>query len=267
MNADTPMAGAQALPEFTASADHYDRFMGRYAFQLAPLLVDAAQIAGTTRVLDVGCGTGSLTKALAARVGADSVAAIDPAPQFTAACQMRTPGADVRIGVAEQLPWTDDEFDAALSCLVLGFMTDPDRGLAQMRRVTRSGGVVALCMWDLAAGGMAMLRLFWDAVRRVDPTATGEEALPGAREGDIANRLTRAGLLEVTGGALTVKVEYAGFDEFWVPFTFAVGPAGRYLGSLPADRQAEVRDVCQTLVPDGAFTLEARAWWARGLVP
>ena len=70
--------------DFTSSAEKYDRFMGRYTRTLAPALADAAGIEAGMRVLDVGCGPGGLTDALAARVGADHVAAIDPAPQFAA---------------------------------------------------------------------------------------------------------------------------------------------------------------------------------------
>ena len=79
--------------------------MGRYAGGLAPQLADAAEVTAGRRVLDVGCGPGALTAELVRRVGAERVAAIDPAPQFAAACRERHPGADVRDGVAEDLPW------------------------------------------------------------------------------------------------------------------------------------------------------------------
>src|SRR5215210_7122829 len=114
--------------KFTAAAEHYDRFMGRYTTTLAPALCDAAGIQAGTGVLDVGCGPGGLTSELAARVAAENVAAVDPAPQFVAACRERNPGADVREGAAEALPWADHEFDATLSSLVIGFMRDPDAG-------------------------------------------------------------------------------------------------------------------------------------------
>ena len=155
--------------QFAAPAEHYDRFMGRYAPTLAEALADFAGVGARMRVVDVGCGPGGLTRELVARVGAANVAAIDPAPQFAAACRARYPGADVREGIAEALPWPEAEFDAALSSLVIGFMRNPDQGVREMARVTRPGGVVAGCMWDIAGGGMTMLRLFWTAVREVDP--------------------------------------------------------------------------------------------------
>ena len=81
--------------EFASSAEKYDRFMGRYARSVAPAFADAAGVVSGMMVLDVGCGPGGLTQELARRVGAENVAAIDPAPQFAAACRERHPGADV----------------------------------------------------------------------------------------------------------------------------------------------------------------------------
>jgi SAM-dependent methyltransferase len=253
--------------QFTAPAEHYDRFMGRYTVSLAVALADAAGIASGQRVLDVGCGPGGLTRELAARVGAANVAAIDPAQQFADACRERNPEADVRVGTAEQLPWTDGEFDAALASLVIAFMSDPDRGVREMARVTRPDGTVAACMWDLAGGGMTMLSTFWTAVRQLDPNVEGERRLPGTGEGDIAERFQRAGLKDVVGGALTARADYAGFDDFWEPFTFGVGPAGQCLRSLPAEKQTAVQESCRAALPGGGpFSLDARAWYARGTV-
>jgi SAM-dependent methyltransferase len=253
--------------QFTAPAEQYDRFMGRYAPTLARALADAAGVKPGMRVLDVGCGPGGLTSELVARVGAENVAAIDPQPQFAAACGDRHPGADVRQGAAEELPWASGTFDATLSQLVLGFMRDPDRGVQEMMRVTRPGGTVAACMWDIATGGMTMLRTFWEAVRRLDPGVQGERRMAGTAEGDIAERFERAGLENVAGGALTATADYADFDDFWEPFTFAVGPSGQHLASLSDEQQADVREACRAALPDGPFSLDARAWCATGIVP
>jgi SAM-dependent methyltransferase len=252
---------------FAVAAEHYDRFMGRYAGMLAAALADVAGVSSGMRVLDVGCGPGGLTRELCRRVGAERVAAIDPMPQFVMACRERHPGADVREGVAEELPWSVGEFDATLSCLVIGFMSDPDRGVREMARVTRPGGTVAACMWDVASGGMTMLRVFWNAVRQLNPDVEGERRLAGTVEGDIVARFTRAGLHDVVGRPLTATAGYADFDDFWEPFTFAVGPAGRYLASLSDVERARVREASRAQLPEGSFSLAARAWCARGAVP
>lgn len=254
-------------PPFTGPAEDYDRFMGRYTPSLAAALADAAGVRSGMRVADVGCGPGGLTRVLADRVGAPNVGAVDPAPQFVEACRARVRGADVRRGVAEELPWPDGAFDASLSCLVVAFMRDPARGIAQMRRVTRAGGTVAACMWDMAGGGMPMLCTFAAALRSVAPDAPGGRPLAGTAEGDLVTLLAGAGLDDVTGGALTAHADYTGFDDFWEPLTLGVGPTGRHLASLPAARQAEVREACRARMPEGPFRLDARAWYARGTVP
>ena len=241
--------------------------MGRYLPTLATALADAADIAAGMRVVDVGCGPGGLTRELTARVGAANVAAIDPAAQFVAACRERNPGANVREGVAESLPWPDGAFDAALSSLVVAFMQDPLQGVREMARVTRPGGTVAACMWDIAGGGMTMLHVFWTAVRQVEPSAQGEQRRAGTTEGDLPELFGRGGLDDVIAGALEARAEYAGFDDFWEPFTLAVGPAGEHLMSLAPEQQAAVREACRAEVPDGPFSLTARAWYAKGSVP
>jgi SAM-dependent methyltransferase len=254
--------------EFTVPATHYDRFMGRYVPRLATALADAAGIRAGMRVLDVGCGPGGLTHELASRVGEDHVAAIDPSPPFAAANRERHPAADVRDGAAEDLPFADDSFDAALSSLVIAFMRDADAGAREMARVTKPGGVVAECMWDIPGGGMTMLSTFWRAVSTVDAAAEGERARVGLREGEIAAVLERAGLEDVRSGTLDTSADYEDFDDFWTPFTFAVGPAGAYLATLTVEQQDAIRDECRRQLgdPDGPFDLDARAWYARGVV-
>jgi SAM-dependent methyltransferase len=252
--------------EFGGPAADYDRFMGRYTVTLAVALADAARVTAGMKVVDVGCGPGGLAAELASRVGAEHVCAIDPAARFAAACRERTPGADVRVGVAEELPWPDDVFDAALSCLVIAFMSDPDRGVREMARVTRPGGAVAACMWDTAGGGMTMLRHVWEAIHEVDPDARGERDLAGTREGDIADTLRRADLQDVAGGVLTASANYRDFEDFWSPLTLGVGPAGQHLASLSEEQRAAVRERLRERLPDGPFTLDARAWYARGTV-
>jgi SAM-dependent methyltransferase len=252
--------------QFAGPAEHYDRFMGRYTPSLAVALADAAALAAGMKVLDVGCGPGGLASELAARTGAENVAAIDPAPQFAAVCRERNPGADVRVGVAEELPWADATFDAALSSLVIGFMADADAGVREMARVTRPGGTVAACMWDIAGGGMTMLRIFWEAAREVTAGTAGEAGRPGTQEGDIAQRFERADLQDVVAGTLAASAHYADFDDFWEPLTLAVGPAGQHLQSLDPQQKDEVREACRARLPDGAFSLDARAWYARGTV-
>ena len=144
--------------------------MGRYGPSLAASLIRFAGVEPGMRALDVGCGTGLLTTALAEQLGAGNVAAVDPSEPFAEACRRRVPGAEVVTGTAERLPFPDAAFDVALSQLVVNFMTDAER--VAMARVTRPAGWLPPA-WDYA-GKMPLLRAFWGAAQEVDAERAAE---------------------------------------------------------------------------------------------
>jgi SAM-dependent methyltransferase len=249
---------------FDVAAEAYDSFMGRYSRLLSSQLADLASVRPGQRVLDVGCGTGALTGELVARLGADAVAAVDPSEPFVAATRARHPGVDVRRAPAEQVPFPDEAFDAALAQLVVHFMKDPVAGLSEMARVTRRDGVVAACVWD-HGGAKGPLHLFWDAARALDPGVDDESELPGTRQGHLAELFEAAGLREIEATSLSVRLEHPTFDAWWEPFTHGVGPAGAYLAGLDAGRRMALRHECRRRVSSEPFVVTAVAWAARGL--
>lgn len=251
-------------PMFHA-ADGYDRLMGRYLPTLAPAFADAAGVDAGQEVLDVGCGPGGLTRELAGRVGADHVSGIDPSEPFVVACRERVPGATVLVGTAESLPFDDDAFDAALSSLVVGFMSDPSAGVREMARVTRPGGGVALNFWDVRR--MPALGVFWTAAGRAIGATPNDRALVGATEGDLPRLLTAAGLDDIDSGEIEAVAHYDDVDDLWSGYTVGVGPIGVYVGALPADDAAAVRAALTEDLGEGSFTLTATAWVATGRVP
>jgi SAM-dependent methyltransferase len=248
---------------FAVAADAYDRFMGRYSVPLAPLFADFAGAEG--RVLDVGCGPGALTAELVARLGDEAVSAVDPSQPFVEAIRERHPGVTVERAPAEQLPFADQSFDAALAQLVVHFMADPVAGLREMARVTRDGGVVAATVWD-HGGGQGPLSVYWDAVRELDPAVEDESQLAGAREGDLSRLLLEAGLQDIVETELWVSVEHRTFEDWWEPYMLGVGPAGDYVTGLDEEARARLREICLEKLPDAPFEVRARAWAARARV-
>lgn len=263
------MPGAET---FRASADAYDRHVGRYSPQLASALIAFAGVARGMRVLDVGCGTGALTMALAERLGAAAVVGAEPSETFARECRARVPGAEVVVASAEALPFEHASFDAAVSQLVVNFMEDPVGGVREMARVTRSGGVVASCVWDYA-GEMTLLRAFWDAAREVEPVrgAAADEgvAMRWCGEGELAELWRTAGLSDVRFGPLVVRAAYADFEDLWSPLPSGIAPSGAFCASLGDDGRAALRDAYRRRlgVTDGPFELTARAWAVSGRVP
>jgi SAM-dependent methyltransferase len=248
---------------FDVAADSYDRFMGRYSRPLAPQFADFAGVAAGQRVLDVGCGTGALTTELVARLGSESVAAVDPSDSFVAAMRQRFPEVDVRAASAERLPFPSERFDASLAQLVVHFMGDPVGGITEMARVTGAGGVVGACVWD-HAGEHGPLAAFWAAAREIQPGVHDESTLPGVREGHLAELFEAAGLGSVESSALTVSIEHPTFDEWWQPFTGRVGPAGSFVATLEPAARERLRARCLERLGEGPFTISAVAWAARG---
>jgi SAM-dependent methyltransferase len=248
---------------FEVAADAYDRFMGRHSAQLSPQLARFGGVRSGQRVLDVGCGPGALTAELVQRLGENAVSAVDPSEAFVAAARGRFPGVDVRHASAERLPFDDSIFDASITQLVVHFMADPVAGLAEMQRVTVSGGTVAACVWD-HAGERTPLAKFWQAARELDAGVHDESGLAGAREGHLAELFADAGLISVHETTLTSSVQFVSFDEWWEPFTLGVGPAGAYAATLDEPARDELRARCRQLFPATAFTVDSAAWAARG---
>ena len=249
---------------FDVTADAYDRFMGRYSVPLAPQLADLAGVASGQRVVDVGCGPGALTGELIRRVGSEAVVAVDPSESFVEAARSRHPDVHVERAAAEDLPFSDDEFDVALAQLVVHFMADPVAGLREMARVTRPDGVVAACVWDHAGGG-GPLSMFWQATHQLDMEVIDESRLAGAREGHLAELFDAAGLDDLVERTIGVSLEHSSFEEWWEPYTLGVGPAGAFVASLDDGRRDLLREACRDLLPSPPFEVTARAWAVRGL--
>jgi len=257
---------------FRASADAYDRHVGRYGASLAAALIEFAGIEPGMRALDVGCGPGALTAVLAERLGEANVRAADPSEPFAQACSTRLPGVEVVVAAAEALPFADNTFDVTLSQLVINFMSDPEAGVREMARVTRRDGVVASCVWDYA-GEMTLLRAFWDAARDIEPerAAIADEGvvMRWCGDGELAELWRGAGLREVRFGQIVARASYKNFEDLWAPLTTGVAPSGAFTKSLDDEGRAALHDAYRSRLGVGEepFELTARAWAVAGIAP
>ena len=239
---------------FEVGGEAYDDFMGRYSRRLAPLFADFAGVGAGQRVLDVGAGTGALTADLLGR-GAEVVAA-DPSASFAAVLRERFPQIDVHETAAEALPFGDGSFDVALAQLVVAFMSDAPRAIAEMARVA---GRVAVAMW-----GVAEVEMFAAIDRTAEAigAARGGEPRLYRTPGELHDLLAPHG--DVETAELDVTAGYGGYEEFWSTLARRVGPAGQWLMSLDDEGRERAREELfrQLGSPSGPFELEARAFAA-----
>jgi SAM-dependent methyltransferase len=252
------------------SGSGYEGYVGRWSRRVAVGFIDRLASGPGARWVDVGCGTGAVTETILARADPASVVGVDPSEAFVEfACERVTdPRASFEVADGAALPVPDGAVDAAISGLVLNFVPDPVAMLADMRRVTRAGGTVAIYVWDYGEG-MQIMRHFWDAAIEQDP-AVAEEAetlrFEICKPEPLRDAFQRAGLGDVDVGAIDVPAVFVDFDDYWQPFLMATAPAPRHVMSLSdADRE----DLRQRLIarlptePDGSIHLTVRAWAVR----
>jgi ubiquinone/menaquinone biosynthesis C-methylase UbiE len=254
----------------------YEQLMGRWSKKLAPLFIQFAGLANGEKVLDVGCGTGSLSFALTRFADPGEISAIDYSPLFVAAATRRNTDPRIKIQQADacSLPFADDTFDRALAMLVLHFVPEAGKAVAEMRRVVRPGGVVAAVVWD-HLGGMPGMRMMIDTVAVL--TEGGRQLRnsycfqPMMQPGEMKQSFTREGLADVTETELMIRMDYQNFDDYWAPIAAGEGPLGKFIATLDAAERARVdaavRDAYEAGRPDGPRSFANVAWACRGIVP
>jgi SAM-dependent methyltransferase len=258
------------------NAAGYEQLMGRWSQRLAPLFIDFAGVARGEKILDVGCGTGSLTFALARAADLSEIAAIDYSPVFVEEAIRRNtdPRVNIRQADACALPFESGAFDRALALLVLHFVPEAGQVVAEMRRVVRPGGVVAATVWD-HLGGMPGMRMMVDTVAALSEAGRQLRSRycfqPMMQPGEMKRTFVEQGLTDVAEVQLMVRMDYLSFDDYWAPIAAGEGPLGKYMATLDAAERARttaaVRDAYEAGRPDGPRSFANVAWACRGVVP
>ena len=262
------------LKDVWATGDSYERYVGRWSRLVAREFLAWLEPSDGLRWTDVGCGTGALAAAILAQTNPASVVGIDPSEGFleVATEQIRDSKARFERGDARKLPLADASVDTAVSALMLNFVDEPKKVVAEMRRVVTPGGAVAVYLWDYA-GAMEFMRYFWDAAAALDADAAAldeRNRFPICREAPLADLFRSAGLEHVKTRAIDIPTDFSDFDDFWAPFLGGQGPAPTYCMALPKDDRERLRLRLREAVPaetDGSIRLKARAWGVRGLAP
>lgn len=254
------------------AADGYDRIMGRFSRELATSFIGFTGHPVGQKILDVGCGTGSLSFALAARGDHAEIVGIDVAEPYVAfAGNCNTdPRTTFRIADASSLPFPDARFDRACSQLVLQFLPDPLPAVKEMCRVVRPGGMVAACVWD-AYGGQPHIRMLWDTAATLGFLESHAIIRSLSSDGEMAAMWRKAGLIDVTQAEITMRFEFEDFDDYWSPYLGGDGPIGEMVMSLTPEQRTVLEQKLRLIFlsnrPDGRRSFVAAAWICKGIVP
>lgn len=250
----------------------YERFMGGWSAQLAPMFLRFAQVKDGQHVADVGCGTGVLSRAVATSSPAARVTGIDPSPEYLTFAARNLPAERMRfqVGRAEALPLGDGVFDAALALLVLQDFDEPKQAVREMARVTRTDGVVAACVWDFE-NGLPMLSLLRQATEAVAPDevlATFRKRHGGLQ--DLHALWRECSLHNVVIETFEIGMVFASFNDYWQPVLGRSTPTSAFVAKVDEQTGGALarvlREKISGVAPDGSFVLPARAFAVRGLV-
>ena len=264
---DTPQSR-----EVWAAGEAYEPYVGRWSRLVAREFVSWLALPVGGRWLDVGCGTGALSQTILDLAAPREVVGVDQSQDYVAYTRQKVVDSRARFEVADAqaLPHDAASFDAVVSGLVLNFIPQPARAAAEMARVTRPGGVVAVYVWDYA-GEMQFMRYFWDAAVALDPASRPLDEgvrFPLCHPEPLAALFTQAGLGQVETRAIDVPTVFRDFEDYWTPFLGGQGPAPGYTMSLDEERRAALRESLRAALPhspDGSIHLMARAWAVRGI--
>jgi SAM-dependent methyltransferase len=265
------MTGSPAA-DVWASGAAYEPYVGRWSRLVAREFLSWLAVPPGRRWLDVGCGTGALSGLVLAMASPAQLDAVDRSEGYAAfaRAQLGDPRVRIQVADAQALPSESAAYDAVVSGLVLNFVAEPSRAVAEMRRVARAGGAVAAYVWDYA-GRMELMRHFWDAAGALDPAARELDEgrrFPLCRPEALGALFRGAALEAVETRAIDVPTVFRDFDDYWSPFLGGQGPAPGYAMALSEERRGALRDRVRAGLPveaDGSIRLVARAWAVRGV--
>jgi SAM-dependent methyltransferase len=259
-----------------SSGDGYELQMGRWSRRLAKPFLDFCGFGDGETILDAGCGTGALTSTLVERTKTAGITGLDFSPAYIAHArqQIVLPRVEFMVGDICALPFADGSFDRVLSLLVLHFVPQTEKAVAELRRVARPGATVGATVWDVR-GGLVAGRIFFDAAAALDPGGNERRARnytrPMTRPGELAKAWHTVGFTNVRDTELTIRMEFASFDDYWAPYLGKDGPGPEYMATLDAAQRERLRDLVRASYldgeADGPRSYAATAWAVKGTVP
>jgi len=247
----------------------YEQMMGKWSRLAGDVFLDWLTPADRLRWVDVGCGNGAFTELIVDRCDPARVQGIDASEAQLAFARTRPASrrAGFERGDAMALPYADDSFDMAVMALVLFFVPDPARGVAEMVRVVAPGGWVTAYAWDILNGGFPL-----DAIQAEMRAMGLAVRMPPSAEASRLPAMTALweshGLVDLATREITVERSFADFEDYWriAMLGTSIGPS---IAAMTAAQQDRLRSGVRQRLPaaaEGGIVLSARANAIKGRV-
>jgi ubiquinone/menaquinone biosynthesis C-methylase UbiE len=256
---------------FFTDGEAYERMMGRWSRAAGDVFLDWLKLPPGLRWADIGCGTGAFTQLLLERCAPREVRAVDPSADQIAFART-TPAAktvDFQVGDAQALPFGDREFDAAAMALVITFIPDPAKALAEIKRVVKPGGMIATYVWDFTNGGSPQQPLR-EAIEATGVTVVHMQGHENSKREALDSIFAAASLDGAATRMIEIDVSYADFESYWESQTALANTTVQYSRKMTAAETERVRAHLRERLPTdrtGRITYKARASAAKGRVP
>jgi len=261
------------MPEvqnFFTDGAAYERLMGRWSVPVGEIFLEWLAQPSGLRWLDVGCGNGAFTELIVKRCAPAEVKGLDPSEAQIAYARTRSGArlAQFQHGDAQALPFTDNAFDAAAMALVISFIPDPTKAIAEMARVVRPGGWVGTYMWDVTNGG-SPTEPTTAAMRSMGIAYASAPSHSASLQNNMRALWEHAGLTSIDTRVIRIPITYSNFDDFWEAHSAPVGPAGQAIRDMAPSAKEQLRDLLRERLPpdpQGRISYSAHANAVKGRV-
>jgi ubiquinone/menaquinone biosynthesis C-methylase UbiE len=237
--------------KFFTDGAAYERFMGRWSQIVGVKFIEWLATPKGLRWLDVGCGNGAFSEVLISSCPPSELHGIDPSEPQIAYAKSRVPNAvaQFRVGDGQNLPFDDASFDIATMALVISFVPDPDKAVAEMARVVRPGGWVASFMWDAPGGGLPASPIA-AAARELGLTSQTPVVLDGVYSFDQLRAVWEgAGLEKIETQRIDISITYENFDDLWESNQLLATPTSTMVSKLTASERERLKSHLYDTLP------------------